>query len=108
MRRGSAVDFDYDSKKSSYGDAIASVLVIAAFSYFTYAALQGDFGLFRLIQVEAQEIQLQRELGIVRQNRATIANKTRRMSNDYLDLDLLDEQARRILGMARGDEIVIR
>jgi cell division protein FtsB len=30
------------------------------------------------------------------------------MSDDYLDLDLLDERARKVLGMVRPDEIVIR
>jgi cell division protein FtsB len=99
---------DYVSRRGSYGDAIVSILVIAALSYFTYAALQGNYGLFRLIQVEAQEQQLQAELAALQRERAAIANKTRRMSNEYLDLDLLDEQARRILGMARGDEIIIR
>jgi cell division protein FtsB len=35
-------------------------------------------------------------------------NLTHRLSDGYLDLDLLDEQARRVLGMIRPDEIVIR
>ena len=35
-------------------------------------------------------------------------NLTRRLSDTYLDLDLLDEQARDVLGMVRADEIVIR
>jgi cell division protein FtsB len=30
------------------------------------------------------------------------------LSDDFLDLDLLDERARSILGMLRSDEIVIR
>jgi cell division protein FtsB len=99
---------DQISRRGSYRDAIVSILVIAALSYFTYAALQGNYGLFRLIQVEAQEQNLQDELAGLRAERRSIANKARRMSNDYLDIDLLDEQARRILGMARGDEIIIR
>jgi cell division protein FtsB len=35
-------------------------------------------------------------------------NLTRRLSDRFLDLDLLDEQSRRILGVIRPDEIVIR
>jgi len=34
-------------------------------------------------------------------------NKTHRLSDNFLDLDLLDEQARKVLGMARPDEIII-
>ena len=39
---------------------------------------------------------------------AEIENLTRRLSDDYLDLDLLDERARDVLGLLRADEIVIR
>jgi cell division protein FtsB len=35
-------------------------------------------------------------------------NLTHRLSDSYLDLDLLDQQARDVLGMIRADEIVIR
>ena len=35
-------------------------------------------------------------------------NRTRRLSDQFLDLDLLDEQARDVLGYIRADEIVIR
>jgi cell division protein FtsB len=35
-------------------------------------------------------------------------NLTLRLSDTFLDLDLLDEQARDVLGYLRADEIVIR
>ncbi len=85
-----------------------SAFVIAMVCYFTYAAIQGNFGMFRQMQVEAQEELLLRELSELQAERAIISNKTRRLSVDYLDLDLLDEQARKVLGLARGDEIIIR
>ena len=91
-----------------YFGIIFAILVIALMCYFSYAAIQGKYGLFRLIQVEAQSQTLERELAELRTERAVIENKTRRLSTDYLDLDLLDEQARKVLGMARGDEIIIR
>lgn len=87
---------------------VFSIFVIAAIGYFTYAAIQGDFGTFRRIQVEAQAQKLEAELAQLREERAVMANKTRRMSTEYLDLDLLDERARQVLGLARGDEIIIR
>jgi cell division protein FtsB len=36
-----------------------------------------------------------------------LRDRTRRMSDDYLDLDLLDERARSVLGLVRADEVVI-
>ena len=94
--------------KGRYFGIIFAIIVIALMCYFSYAAIQGKYGLFRLIQVEAQSQTLERELAELRTERAIVENKTRRLSTDYLDLDLLDEQARKVLGMARGDEIIIR
>ena len=37
-----------------------------------------------------------------------IQNLTRRLSDEYLDLDLLDERAREILGYVRADEVILR
>lgn len=82
--------------------------IIAIMVFFAYAALQGQYGLFRLFQVQALESQLVVELDLLQAEHAQLENRTRRLSNEYLDLDLLDEQARKVLGMARGDEIVIR
>lgn len=87
---------------------VFSIAVIAAIGYFAYAAIQGDYGTFRRIQVEAQAMVLKRELAALQSERARLENRVRRLSSDYLDLDLLDEQARKVLGLARGDEIVIR
>lgn len=48
------------------------------------------------------------ELTRVEAEVARMENLTRRLSDTFLDLDLLDEQARDVLGMVRADEIVIR
>lgn len=85
-------------------------LVIAFFlgAYFTYAAVQGDYGLFRRAEINAQSVELARQLEALETDVARMENLARRLSDDYLDLDLLDEQARDVLGLLRGDEIVIR
>jgi cell division protein FtsB len=91
---------------------VSALMVFAvAFSlagYFTFAAVQGDFGLFRRMQIQAQERELVVELAQLETDVAIMQNKTRRLSDNYLDLDLLDERARKVLGLARGDELVIR
>jgi len=85
-------------------------LTVAFFmaTYFAYAAVQGDYGLFRRAEVEAQNAELARQLHALEAEIARMENLTKRLSDDYLDLDLLDEQARDVLGLLRGDEIVIR
>jgi len=76
--------------------------------YFTFAAVQGDYGLFRRAEIDAEVRDLSAQLMAVQFEVAEMENLTQRLSDDYLDLDLLDEQARSVLGMLRSDEIVIR
>ena len=76
--------------------------------YFTFAAVQGDYGLFRRIEIAAERDALSRDLGQLNTETDRMKNLTRRLSDTYLDLDLLDQQARSVLGMIRVDEIVIR
>jgi len=77
-------------------------------AYFTFAAVQGDFGLFRRVEIAAEAKTLSRDLTRLQVEIAQIENLTHRLSDDFLDLDLLDEQARSVLGVLRADEIVIR
>nr|WP_206027278.1 septum formation initiator family protein [Tritonibacter mobilis] len=76
-------------------------------AYFTFAAVQGDFGLFRRVELQAEADGLTKDLERLELEIARMENLTRRLSDDYLDLDLLDEQARSMLGMARADEIIV-
>ncbi len=77
-------------------------------AYFFIAALQGQTGFFRLLQLRAQISAAEIERDQLREERERLQNLTHRLSNDYLDLDLLDEQARKKLGLVRENEIIIR
>lgn len=98
--------------KSRNRPALGSVLFFALSlclgTYFTFAAVQGDYGLFRRVQIEAEHKALLAEHAELQAQLDDMRNRTRRLSDDYLDLDLLDEQARSMLGLIRADEIVIR
>ncbi len=76
--------------------------------YFTFAAVQGDYGLFRRAEIDAQSRVLTIKLEVLEAQVARMENLTHRLSDSYLDLDLLDQQARDLLGLIRADEIVIR
>ncbi|HBV54406.1 MAG TPA: septum formation initiator precursor [Rhodobacteraceae bacterium] len=75
---------------------------------FVFAAMQGNYGLFRRAEVVAETQSLQLELTQLDQRVARMENLTKRLSDAYLDLDLLDEQTRSVLGYIRNDEVVIR
>ncbi|MEM9638847.1 MAG: septum formation initiator family protein [Pseudomonadota bacterium] len=96
------------STRPAVGTFVFFALALGLATYFTFAAVQGDFGLFRRAEIVAEADALQKQLEVARQDVARMENLTRRLSDDFLDLDLLDEQARSVLGMIRADEIVIR
>ncbi len=77
-------------------------------AYFTFAAVQGNYGLFRRAEVQADAAKLRAELEVLQTRVARMENLTRRLSDEFLDLDLLDQQARDVLGLMRADEIVVR
>ena len=85
---------------------IVGVLTLAG--YFTFAAVQGEYGLFERIELEAQRSELQQEYDQLEADVVAMENLTKRMSDEYLDVDLLDERARKVLGLVRADEIVIQ
>ena len=96
------------SNRPALGTFIFFAIAFALGVYFTFAAVQGDAGLFHRAEIEAESRDLHTQLDAVKSEVARMENLTLRLSDDYLDLDLLDEQARAILGMIRADEIVIR
>ncbi len=77
-------------------------------AYFIFAAVQGDYGVFRRAEIVVETRTLDAELQELKIELARMENLTRRLSDTYLDLDLLDERARDMLGMIRTDEIVVR
>ncbi len=93
---------------SAYGVVVYFAIILSLSTYFTFASVQGDFGLFRRVQIDAESAVLTRERDALLQAVADMRNKTHRLSDVYLDLDLLDEQARDVLGLLRSDEVVIR
>ncbi len=96
------------SKTPTFGVITFFAIVFCLGSYFTFASVQGDYGLFRRIQIEAETDLLRRDAERLQAEVARLTNLTRRLSDDFLDLDLLDQQARDVLGLVRSDEVIIR
>lgn len=95
-------------KRPAIGVLIYSAVAFGLGTYFTFAAVQGDYGLFRRAEIEAGEAELRTQLAKLQSEVARMENLTKRLSDTYLDLDLLDQQARDVLGLLRTDEIVVR
>lgn len=95
-------------QRLSLSAIIIVILAMLASLYFAYAAIQGPSGVMRRIQLEDDIQKLKTERDTLLSEVERMKNLTRRMSDDYLDLDLLDERAREILGLMRPDEVIIR
>jgi cell division protein FtsB len=89
-------------------DAGFSFIILAALVNFGYHAFQGDRGVLALIQIEAEERALRGELEALQGERMQMENLTHRLSERWLDRDLLDERVRAMLGHMRADEATIR
>lgn len=95
-------------KSPAFGPAIFFSLAIVLASYFIFAAVQGEYGVINRIQIDAEAAVLRSERDVLQAELAVITNRTVRLSDTYLDLDLLEEQARQTLGLLRADEIILR
>lgn len=87
---------------------VAYIVLLGLIAIFAHSGLQGDHGLAAFRLAGDQERRLQSELDTLRTERAVMQNRVTRLSDRYLDLDLLDERARNVLGLVREDELVVR
>ncbi|MFV0386968.1 FtsB family cell division protein [Paracoccus sp. (in: a-proteobacteria)] len=96
------------SQRFTISSTIFLALAFVLGLYFAFAAVQGPSGILRRVQIEAETEELIKERETLRAQVDEMQNLTRRLSDEYLDLDLLDERARSVLGLIRSDEIIIR
>lgn len=95
-------------QRPAFGGLIYFAVALSLSAYFTFAAVQGDYGLFRRVEIDQEAKELSIELAKVQAEVDRTENLTRRLSDNFLDIDLLDEQARSVLGMLRADEVVVQ
>ena len=84
------------------------LLVVLIMFYLGFHALFGERGLLALFTQSRQLATLTSELATVKAERAAVEHKDKLLSDNSLDLDLLDEQARRELGMVgKGEKVYL-
>lgn len=87
---------------------IAFPLIAACISaYFLYHGVNGERGLIAWQQYNQQIKTAQAELDKVLIDRAQLEKRVALLSNNKLDMDMLDERARAMLNFAAPDERVI-
>ncbi|MDO5605323.1 MAG: septum formation initiator family protein [Paracoccus sp. (in: a-proteobacteria)] len=96
------------SQRLSLSAIFIFLAAVLASLYFAFAAVQGPSGLMRRIQLQAETETLRAERNDLLAEVERMRNLTNRLSDEYLDIDLLDERAREVLGLIRPDEVIIR
>ncbi|MFD2439365.1 septum formation initiator family protein [Paracoccus kondratievae] len=96
------------NQRLSISALIFFVVMILLGVYFAYAAVQGPSGILRRVQLQAETQELVQQRNKLQAEVDRMRNLTRRLSDEFLDVDLLDERARDVLGLVRADEIIIR
>ncbi len=96
------------SPRASFYGSIYLMACLVLGAYFAFAAIQGESGVLRQSQVAAEALAMTAERDHIADELAMLQNLTLRLSDTYLDLDLLDERARAVLGYIRADEIALR
>jgi cell division protein FtsB len=96
-----------EPRRSRYSGFLFAVGILSATGYLTYAAIQGEYGLVRLIGIQTEEQLLAEKKSALLLEKNTLRNKVDRLSLESLDLDLLDERARSVLGYAHPSDIIL-
>jgi cell division protein FtsB len=79
----------------------------AAVCYLAFHALSGERGIYAFLKQSRNLDASQQELAKLSAERKALENNVHLLSDDSLDLDLLDEQARRVLGKVDQHEVVV-
>jgi cell division protein FtsB len=79
-------------------------LVMAILLYLLFHALNGDHGVYALFMEQRRAEQLKEEYASLTQQREAMENRVHHLSDRSLDVDLLDERARQVLGYSAPDE----
>jgi cell division protein FtsB len=79
----------------------------AGILYLASSAVTGDQGLAKWSELQRRELALQSELEVATQERDLLQHRATKLKSPELDLDLVDERARELLGYARSDEVIL-
>lgn len=91
---------------SGFIGSIGTLLLVLIFGYFLYHIISGENGFLSMIEISKKVTEAREELDSVSSERLRLENKVSLLRDESLDPDLLDEQARRLLGYVAEDETV--
>ena len=94
-------------KQSKIKPLLLPVSCLFILSYFAYHAVEGDYGLFALGELQNRAAALDAELAAIRAERDEMERHVALLRPESLDRDMIDERAREALNMADAKDLVI-
>lgn len=94
-------------RRSPLRHLILPVLASGVLAYFGHHAINGSLGLTSQQHYEERIASLEAEFETLETRRQALEKKTAMLRDGSLERDMIDEQARRLLGVTRANEIVI-
>ena len=82
-------------------------IAICTIVYFSYHMLQGERGLIAWQNMNAKVIETQYKLASLQKDHDTLNNRVKLMRSDSLCPDLLNEQAKKVLGYIHPNEVMV-
>ena len=86
---------------------LTSLFSFALFVYFAFHLVHGEMGYFAMRGVNSKLSEAGVEYKDVKTHRVSVENRVKRLRPESLDLDMLDERSRAVLGFLDKDEIII-
>lgn len=92
--------------KNARGLCLALMMVMI-FLYFVYMTVQGDRGILAMLRLQRSLNTAEADLAAIRGERQALETRVKQLRPNSIDPDLLDEQSRMQLNLARPDDIVV-
>ena len=86
---------------------LGTLFSFGLFMYFCFHLLHGDMGYFALRGVDQKLTETQEKYDHLLADRQTLENRVKLLRPESLDLDMLDERARIVLGFANSQELQV-
>lgn len=86
---------------------LTTFISFSLFLYFGFHLVHGEMGYFALRGLEQKEVEMAARQGELQGKRVALENRVALLRPNSLDLDMLDERARAVLGFTNPQELVV-
>ncbi len=84
----------------------STVVVALLFFYFAFHLVTGERGLLAYVRLKSEMDTKSAQYELIKKQKLDLATRVGGMRDNSLDLDLLEETARRDLGYSKKDEVI--